>query len=101
MCPSLGLEEVGLQERWRPLIEGGGKTATELKKAWDKLTTEAHEISEYLGEELSGPLSVSVEGAGEGSTDGSTRKALVVQLESLRHKTRQVGQASLVMAKQR
>ena len=38
---------------------------------------EARPLSEYFGEDLSGPLAISVEGAGDGSTDGSTRKEVV------------------------
>ena len=43
-------------------------------------------MSKYLGEELGGALALPVEGAGDGSTDGSTRKVVVTQLENLRHK---------------
>ena len=43
-------------------------------------------LSGYLGEELSGALALPVEGAGDGSTDGSTRKAVVTQLENLRYR---------------
>ena len=46
----------------------------------------AKEMSEFLGDELVGPLSVPADGAGEDSTDGGSRKLVVNQLESLRLK---------------
>ena len=52
--------------------------------SWEKLSMEGRQLMEYLGDEISGPLSVPVEGVGEGSVDGSTRKAVVEQLEGLR-----------------
>ena len=89
ICPPLG--QLGgamttTAERWRPLLERGGRTATELRGAWELLAGEARQLSDYLGEDLSGALALPVEGAGDGSTDGSTRKAVVTQLENLRHR---------------
>ena len=89
MCPPLaylGGDNVNTAERWRPLLQAGGRTATEFAAAWEVLKKEATEMSEYLEEELTGALALPVEGAGDGSTDGSTRKAVVSQLENLRHK---------------
>ena len=89
ICPpleQLGGGGMSSAERWRPLLERGGRTATELAGAWNALTREAREMSEYLGEELSGALANPVEGAGDGSTDGGTRKTVVTQLENLRHR---------------
>lgn len=54
--------------------------------AWQGMVSQAHSMSEYLGEELQGPLSVPVEGAGEGSCDGSTRMAITSQMEGLKLK---------------
>ena len=74
--------------RWQPLLETGLWTGRELQAAWDSMSREARQMSEYLDEDtFSGPLSVPVEGAGEGSSDGSTRMAVVMQLESLRLQT--------------
>ena len=89
ICPPLGQLGGGLlgaAERWKPLLERGGRTASELKAAWEVLTGEARELCDYLGEDLGGALALPVEGAGDGSTDGSTRKAVVTQLENLRHR---------------
>ena len=60
----------------------------ELREAWHTLQTRAANMVEYLGEEeeLGGALGVQVEGVGEGSTDGSTRMAIVAQLEGLKLK---------------
>ena len=57
ICPplsELGGGQMGVAERWRPLIERGGRTANELVGAWGVLTAEAREMSDYLGEELTG-----------------------------------------------
>ena len=89
ICPPLGQLGGGMtttSERWRPLLERGGRTATELQGALGLLAGEARQLSVYLGEELSGALALPVEGAGYGSTDGSTRKAVVTQLENLRYR---------------
>ena len=89
ICPPLEQLGGGMgrpAERWRPLLEGGGRTAREFAGAWEVLSGEARELCDYLGEELSGALAIPVEGAGDGSTKGDTRKAVVTQLESLRHR---------------
>ena len=52
------------------------------------MSREGREITEYLGEELGGPLAIPSQGAGEGSTGGSTRMAVVSGIESLRTKKR-------------
>ena len=42
------------------------------------------ESSNYLDKELQGPLVPEVEGAGEGRTDGSTRRILTTWIEDTR-----------------
>ena len=89
ICPPLGQlggGSQGVAERWKPLLEGGGRTAREFKAAWEVLTAEAREMCSFLNEDLTGALALPVEGAGDGSTDGGTRKAVVTQLENLRHR---------------
>ena len=84
ICPpldQLGGCGLGIAERWTPLLERGGRTASELRTAWEVLAGEARDMSDFLGEELTGAPALPVEGAGDGSTDGSTRKAVVSQLE--------------------
>ena len=48
------------------------------------LQREAYECADYLGQKLVGPLAVHVEGVGEGSVDGRTRKLVVQAREELR-----------------
>ena len=47
---------------------------------------EAAEAARWMDEELEGPLAVRADSAGKGSTNGSTRKLVMEQLEQLRHK---------------
>ena len=55
-----------------------------MEHAWTVLREEARQSSEYLKKDLSGPLRVGVEGAGEGSADGSTRRLITTWLEDCR-----------------
>ena len=70
--------------RWRPLLESGCRTGNELARAWGLLQTEARECCQYLGEELTGSMSHSAEGIGEGAEDGSTRALLTKEREEKR-----------------
>ena len=47
------------------------------------LQEEAIQCAHYLDQELGGALAVPLEGVGEGSVDGSTRRAVVQQREEL------------------
>ena len=78
------MEEIGWQEKWKAMIDSGCRTGQEFRMAWETLQKEAIQCCEYLGMDISGPLSISTEGAGEGSVDGSTRKLAIDQLEELR-----------------
>ena len=69
--------------RWQPLLDSGLRTGEELRQAWAILQQRAQGMSEYLEEELGGPLQQPVEAMGEGSTDGSTRMQVTEQLETL------------------
>ena len=73
-----------VDRRWQSLLDSGCRTGRELTQAWFYLQREATQCAEYLGQDLGGPLSVPVEGAGEGAVDGSTRKKLIQQREELR-----------------
>ena len=72
------------QQRWHMLYESGCRTGQELRLAWETVQSEALALSEYLGRDLDFPLAVSAEALGEGSVDGSTRKRVVEQRETLR-----------------
>ena len=85
VCPALahlvGDDEAGEGERWKKLVDSGCRTGREVARGWDKLQVEARQCSEFLGDELEGSLAVEVEGFGEGSTDGSTRKKITHERE--------------------
>ena len=57
ICPPLadlgGGEEV-VGTRWSKLLATGRRAARELERAWQILTREAKEISDYLGEDVTG-----------------------------------------------
>ena len=87
VCPQLAHlvgEDSDDQHRWQSLLESGCRTGTELARAWESLQREAKDMTDYLGEELEGVLAMTVEGFGEGSTDGSTRRKVVERREKLR-----------------
>ena len=48
------------------------------------LQVEARKCCQYLGQELTCSLSISVEGIGEGAEDGSTRATITKEREELR-----------------
>ena len=80
----LGDGQGQVDRRWQPLLQSACRTGREFSQAWAVLQREATQCAEYLGQDLVGTLSVAVEGAGDGSVDGSTRKAVVQQREELR-----------------
>ena len=87
ICPQLG-HLIGSmensQQRWQTLISSGCRTGRELLSAWETLQSEARHMCDFLGIELDLPLSVSADGLGEGSENGSTRKRVLEQRESLK-----------------
>ena len=87
VCPQL-VEVLGdwtgqEDKRWQQLLLSGCRTGRELSVSWGILQREARQCSTYLGQDLEGHLAVAVEGIGEGSVDGSTRRAVVQQREEL------------------
>ena len=87
VCHQLGPVLGNLQNsntRWRSMLESGCRTGEELTWAWDTLRREATESSRYLDRDMEGPLVVEVEGAGNGSRDGSTRRKVTTWLEDTR-----------------
>ena len=77
-----GMRDSG--SRWRELLASGSRTGVELQLAWNILRDEAMQSSQYLDRDMSGPLQVSVEGAGDGRVDGSTRRLTTTWLEDTR-----------------
>ena len=70
--------------RWRQLLTSGARTGVEMEAAWNTLRGEADMSCQFLEKDMSGPLTVAVEGAGEGRVDGSTRKLVTSWLEDSR-----------------
>ena len=94
MIPQLAdiLQDVGEgPTRWRGLLESGCRTGEELRSLWTALVEEALQMSTYLETEVQGPLAVQVEGAGQGSSDGSTRRRITTWLEDTRAATLKKG----------
>ena len=87
VCPQLA-HVIGSMDnssqRWQTLISSGCRTGKEFANSWNALQTEATIMCNFLDLNLETPLSVSVEGGGEGSMNGSTRKRIVEQRETLR-----------------
>lgn len=75
-----GLESL----RWQALLGSGCRTGRKFDLSWKDLQAEARQCSDYLGQELEGYLAAEVEGVGDGTEDGSTRKKLVEQREEIR-----------------
>ena len=72
--------------RWRIMFEFGCRVGQEYKHAWDLMRQEAVQGAAFLDEDLDGQLAVAAEGAGNGSSTGATRKAVVEQREMTRGK---------------
>ena len=72
------------EHRWRDLIASGSRTGNELEYAWNTLREEAIQSSQFLDKDMSGPLGVEAEGAGEGRVDGSSRRMITAWLEDTR-----------------
>ena len=87
ICPQLQ-EVVGRvegEDRYQHFLAAGSRTAREFEASWNSLAREAGEICHVLGKEVEGPLAKEVVSAGGKSSDGSTRRLVVEQRESLRH----------------
>ena len=88
VCPQLGhlvgRPEEGEERRWEPLVSSNCRTGRELVLAWQHLQRETRESCTYLEKEVPEILATEVEGVGQGSLDGSTRKRLSEEREKLR-----------------
>ena len=70
--------------RWAGMIASGCRTGVEFSSAWKTLRQEATESCQYLEKDLDGLLAAVVQGAGDGSEDGSTRRKVTIWLEDSR-----------------
>ena len=71
------------KSRWKPLLDSGCRTGTELSNSWRTLKGNAQKCASYLGQDIQGPFEVEVENVREDSSNGS-RKMLVMKREELR-----------------
>ena len=71
--------------RWTTFLAYGSRTSLEFQHSWSSLSREATQYAAYLDVALDSPLSAQAESAGDSQVDGSTRRKLVQQRESLRH----------------
>ena len=79
--------EVALvQNRWRKVLASGCNEGQELHRAWTRIQTEGRNAAEWLGEDVPSVLDTPVEGVGDGSVSGATRKRVVEQVENMRAK---------------
>ena len=77
ICPQLShLVGESALDRWRPLIQSGCRTGNELMALWENQQHLMRQCYSFLGEEMEGPFASPVEGVGDGSVDGSSRKRL-------------------------
>ena len=65
-------------------MASGCRTGEEFIWAWDIISQEPTEASQYLDRQLGGPLVTEVEGAGAGKVDVSTRRDLTTWVEDTR-----------------
>ena len=86
ICPALQhlySKEEGEAQRWAPLLASGCRTGRELQESWRKVKERVEQMCTYLEEEVPTILSCEAEGLGEGRTDGSSRDAMVREVERL------------------
>ena len=83
LTPTLG-DMLSPASRWANMISSGSRTGVEFAAAWQALRQEASEASLFLDKELEGLLAAEVQGAGDGSEDGSTRRKVTIWLEDTR-----------------
>ena len=72
------------ERRWRKVLLSGTQEGEELRRTWTSLTNEAREAAEWLDKDLEPVFSSTVEGVGNGSVTGETRRSVVEALEKTR-----------------
>jgi len=87
LCPQLRdlVGRVEGPQRWRQFLAAGSRTSQEFSQCWESMAEEASHICNYLGKEFVGAMSEPLVSAGGESCNGSTRRLIVEQRESLRH----------------
>ena len=70
-------------DRWRTLLDSGSKLGQEVNEAWGALQREDQDAAAWLGEEVTGPLSVDVASAGGKCCSGETRGKITEHREMI------------------
>ena len=70
------------ERRRRKVLEYGTQEGEERKRTWCSLTREAREFSEWMDKEVEPVFSQPVEGAGNGSVTGETRRLVMEAMET-------------------
>ena len=78
--------QMEIRSRWRTVLSSGSSLGVELRQCWDKIQLEARQSSAWLVEPTPEVLEVPVEGVGDGSVSGATRKRITEARENLRAK---------------
>ena len=93
VCPALTTAWGGLdcwgpdavkESRWRKVLTSGTREALELKRSWDTLSMEAREAAAWLNKEIEDVFKTPLEGIGDGSVTGDTRRKIVDARERCR-----------------
>ena len=82
-------EAVPTEDRWRVVLASGCTVGQELKRSWGRIRIEAFRSAEYIAEDVPEVLSSLVQGLGNGSVSGETRKKVVEARENVRAKVLQ------------
>ena len=77
-------EGAPILQRWRVLLHSSCREGEELRRTWTKLVRQASEAVNWLERDIEGVFSVDLEGVGEGSVTGETRKKVVEATEKTR-----------------
>ena len=78
--------EADPDSRWRTVLSSGSREGVEMRRAWEKINTEASQCAAFLGEEVPEVLGGRLEGFGNGSVTGATRGIITEEIENLRAK---------------
>ena len=79
-------EHAPVEDRWRRVLESGCREGLELRRVWERISAEARQCANFLGEEVPELLRVEIQGLGDGSVSGATRGRIVQAVEDQRVK---------------
>ena len=79
-------EGASKEDRWRQVLASGSRAGQEMIRVWDGLQQEKQQVFRWLGGEEPKVLACGVEGIGDGSVSGETRRRLTEARENWRAK---------------